>query len=158
MNIVLSASVVLATLQVTSPAFTNNGYIPKKYSCEGESISPALQVTAIPAGAVGLAVIVEDPDAPQGTVTHWIAWNLDVSGKIAEKTAQGVQGKNTKGKNGYMGPCPPDGVHHYHFTVYALDAKIDLPADSDEKQLKKAMEGHILGSGELVGLYTKENK
>jgi Raf kinase inhibitor-like YbhB/YbcL family protein len=146
---------VIAMLQVTSPSFTNNGNIPEKFSCQGDNINPALTIKDIPAGTVSLAVIVEDPDAPQGTVTHWIAWNIDPSGNIPEKSTLGIPGQNTKGNNGYMGPCPPSGTHHYHFKVYALDAKLNLEEGGSKENLLKAMQPHILATGELVGLYRK---
>jgi Raf kinase inhibitor-like YbhB/YbcL family protein len=101
-------------------------------------------------------VIVEDPDAEGGTIDHWLMWNIPVTDKIEENSALGIQGKNSKLENKYMGPCPPEGTHHYHFMVYALDAKLDLPADSDKSKLLTAMKGHMLSSGDLTGLYKKE--
>ncbi|HMC87312.1 MAG TPA: YbhB/YbcL family Raf kinase inhibitor-like protein [Chitinophagaceae bacterium] len=151
----LFTTAAILVLQVSSPAFMNNGDIPVKYSCQGDNISPALSVRNIPAGAISLALIVEDPDAPNGTVTHWVAWDLDPAGIIPEKNTSGTQGKNTKGNNGYMGPCPPDGTHHYHFKVYALDTKINLPEGSTKEQLIAAIKDHTLGEGELIGLYKK---
>lgn len=147
----------LVVLQVSSSSFSANGNIPVKFTCEGENTNPAVSVKNIPPGTKSLAIIVEDPDAPQGTVYHWVAWNIDPSGNIPEKTAAGVQGKNTKGDNGYMGPCPPNGTHHYHFTVYALDTKLDLAEGATAEQLRAAMHDHLLGSGELIGLYKKVN-
>jgi Raf kinase inhibitor-like YbhB/YbcL family protein len=154
MSVSLFATAVVL-LQVSSPSFNNNDYIPAKFSCEGDNTSPAINVQNIPPKTVSLAIVVEDPDAPQGTVTHWVAWNIDPSGKISEKDKEGVPGKNTRGKNEYMGPCPPSGVHHYHFTVYALDAKMDLPEGSSKEELRASMQNHIIGQGELIGLYQK---
>ena len=158
MNTSLLSGITVVVLQVSSPSFNNNEYIPQKFSCEGDNISPALSIKNIPPKTASLALIVEDPDAPKGTVTHWIAWNIDSSGDISEKSTQGIQGKNTRGNNGYMGPCPPNGVHHYHFKVYALDKKLELPEGSTKQELESAMKDHILGAGELVGLYEKQNK
>ena len=155
MNTPLFATITLAVLQVTSPSFKNDDYIPVKFSCEGDNISPELSVKDIPEHTASLAIVVEDPDAPRGIVTHWIAWNIDPSGNIPEKSNAGVQGKNTRGNNGYMGPCPPSGVHHYHFKIYALDEKLNLPEGSTKEQLQDAMKDHIIGFGELVGLYQK---
>jgi Raf kinase inhibitor-like YbhB/YbcL family protein len=149
------AGIAVVVLQVSSPSFSNNDFIPSKFSCEGDNTSPAISVKNIPAQTQSLAIIVEDPDAPNGTVTHWIAWDMDPSGNITEKSTTGTQGKNTRGNNGYMGPCPPNGTHHYHFKIYALDKKLGLAEGSTKEQLLDAMKDHILGSGELIGLYKK---
>jgi Raf kinase inhibitor-like YbhB/YbcL family protein len=129
--------------------------IPAKYTCSGSNINPELTIKDIPSEAKSLALIVEDPDAPNGTFDHWIMWNIPVKEKIEENSVPGTQGKNGKNENKYMGPCPPSGTHHYHFGIYALGSKLDLPAGTDKKGLLKAMEGNILGKGELVGLYKK---
>ncbi len=143
------------TLTIKSPAFSNNGPIPTKYACDGSNISPELQISEIPEGTKSLVLIVDDPDAPKGTFDHWVMWNIPVKDKIAENSAPGTQGKNGKGENKYTGPCPPSGTHHYHFKVYALDTKLDIAANSDKKAVLKAIEGHIVASGELVGTYKK---
>lgn len=149
------ASITATTLQVSSPAFKENGLIPSKYTCEGQNINPALTVKNIPQGTKSLALIVDDPDAPNGTFDHWVIWNIDPSGTIGENSAPGTEGKNGTGKNGYMGPCPPTGTHHYHFKVYALNGKLDLESGANKSQLEKAMTGHILAQAELIGLYKK---
>jgi Raf kinase inhibitor-like YbhB/YbcL family protein len=151
----LLMTVLAATLKVTSPAFTDNTAIPSKYSCEGQSVNPAVFVKHVPEGTQSLALILFDPDAPGGGFTHWVMWNIDPTGMIGENAAPGVQGKNGKGDNGYTGPCPPDGTHHYHFMVYALDTKLDLPASTGKEDLETAMKGHILATGDLIGLYKK---
>ncbi len=149
---------VASTLTITSPAFKNNQMIPSKYSCEGENTSPALHIEGMPTGTKSIALIVHDPDAPmQGGVTHWIAWNIDPAIDIPEKFEGGTQGMNTRQKEGYMGPCPPTGVHHYHFMIYALDGFLTLDKNSSKTDLEKAMEGHILAKGELIGLYRKQS-
>ncbi len=145
-----------ATLTVTSAAFSNGGNIPAKYTCEGQSINPPLKVAHIPAGAKSLAIIVHDPDAPlAGGFYHWVAWNLPTDGDIPENFKASAQGLNGAGKPGYMGPCPPTGSHRYHFKVYALDVQLQLPANTDHAALEKAMQGHILAEGILLGLYDK---
>jgi Raf kinase inhibitor-like YbhB/YbcL family protein len=149
------AGIAVAVLQVTSISFSNNGNIPSKFTCEGENISPAISVKGIPQETKSLAILVEDPDAPNGTVIHWAAWNIDPAGNIAEKSILGTQGKNSRGANGYMGPCPPTGTHHYHFKVFALDRMLGVTEGSSKEQLEAAMKGHIVGEGELVGLYQK---
>jgi len=143
-------------LQVSSPSFKPNEFIPKEYSCEGKEINPAITVKNIPEGTKSLTLIIEDPDAPNGTFDHWLLWNIGVTGIINENSIPGTEGKNGSGKNGYKGPCPPSGTHHYHFKVYALDVKLDLENGADKTILEKAMNDHILASGEIIGLYMKE--
>ena len=145
-----------ASLTVTSPDFDPNTMIPPKFSCEGMSISPALHIGDIPAQTKSLAIIVHDPDAAKpGGFTHWVAYNIDPAQDIPEEFKGGVQGLNGGGKTGYAGPCPPTGVHHYHFMVYALDTRLQLNDNTGKAELEKAMQGHILAQGELVGLYKK---
>ena len=145
-----------SNLDITSPVFKNDGMIPAKYSCEGADISPALQLGKIPAGAKSLALILHDPDAPMpGGFTHWVMWNMALDGKIPENYKGADQGNNGMKQNGYKGMCPPTGTHHYHFMVYALDTKLTLDKNTDKAGLEKAMQGHILASGDLVGLYKK---
>jgi Raf kinase inhibitor-like YbhB/YbcL family protein len=151
----LIAVIVNTSLVVNSPAFKDNEFIPTHFTCMGENVSPELAITGIPEKAVTLAIIMDDPDAAGGTVDHWLMWNIPITDKIEEGSALGVQGKNSKLENKYAGPCPPEGTHHYHFKVYALDTKLDLPADSDKAKLLAAMEGHVISSGELTGLYKK---
>ena len=153
------SSFFIGTLTITSPDFANNGKIPSRFSCEGENISPALHIAALPVGTKSLAIIVHDPDAPmEGGVTHWIAWNIDPVKDIPQKFNGGTQGENTRKKEGYMGPCPPTGTHHYHFIVYALDDHLNLDLSTNKEQLEKAMKNHILAKGELIGLYKKLNQ
>jgi Raf kinase inhibitor-like YbhB/YbcL family protein len=145
-----------ATLTVTSSSFGQGGMIPSKFTCEGENSSPALHIQGIPANAKSLAIILNDPDAPmKGGFTHWVAFNIDPAADIPEKFNGGVEAMNGAGKAGYIGPCPPTGTHHYHFMVYALDAKLDLAKSANKEQLEKAIEGHVLAQGELIGLYKK---
>jgi Raf kinase inhibitor-like YbhB/YbcL family protein len=145
-----------ATLTVSSPDFKAGGMIPTQFSCEGDNTSPALHIEGLPSSAKSLAIIVHDPDAPmKGGVTHWIAWNIEPMKDFPHKYNGGVEGLNTRQKEGYMGPCPPSGTHHYHFVVYALDSKLSVDKKSTEDELKKAMDGHILAHGEIIGLYKK---
>jgi Raf kinase inhibitor-like YbhB/YbcL family protein len=145
-----------ATLTISSPAFNAGTMIPAKFTCEGASVSPALHLGEFPAQTKSLAIIVHDPDAAHpGGFTHWVAFNIDPVQDIPEGFKGGVQGLNGGGKAGYTGPCPPTGVHHYHFMAYALDTRLDLPAQTDKAGLEKAMQGHILAQGDLVGLYKK---
>lgn len=156
---ILSSFACSTSLKITSSAFSNNGNIPMKYTCEGEQISPPLDITGIPAGTKSLALIVHDPDAPmKGGFTHWVVWNMDPSTTlIPEAFKSGEQGLNGAQKTGYIAMCPPTGTHHYHFIVYALNTKLDISKQTGKSGLEKAMKGHILAQGELVGLY-KKNK
>jgi Raf kinase inhibitor-like YbhB/YbcL family protein len=144
-------------MKMTSSAFENNQNIPSKHTCEGQDVSPALHITDIPTGTKSLAIVVDDPDAPKGTFDHWIAWNIPANTKdLAEGASVPKQGTNGFSEQRYRGPCPPPGKpHRYFFKLYALDAMIDIPAGSSKKALEQAMEGHILGQTQLVGLYKR---
>ena len=142
-------------LKVRSVAFTHDGYIPPRYTCEGENVNPPLEITDLPENTRSLALIVEDPDAPRGIYDHWIAWNIPPNEAIGENSRPGISGKNSFGNTGYGGPCPPSGSHRYFFKVYALDSDLSIQAGSDKKTLQEAMRDHVLGSGELMGHYQK---
>jgi Raf kinase inhibitor-like YbhB/YbcL family protein len=142
-------------LQVRSPAFQQNQPIPKKYSCKGNGINPPLSIEGAPKEAKTLALIMDDPDAPSGTFDHWIVWNIPPSTKsIEENTVPGTEGLNGMRKKGYTGPCPPSGTHKYFFKVYALDTELKLGSNSRKSDAEKAMQGHILAKGELIGLFS----
>ena len=142
-------------MKLTSPAFTHQAIIPQKYTCQGKDISPPLTISDIPEGAISLALITDDPDAPMGTWNHWLIWNIKPTKEIKEDSAPGTQGKNSWGRNNYGGPCPPRGKHRYIFKLYALDSKLDLPVGATKSELEKAMVGHILEQTELLGSYQK---
>ncbi|MCJ7793709.1 YbhB/YbcL family Raf kinase inhibitor-like protein [Candidatus Bathyarchaeota archaeon] len=143
-------------LSIKSPAFEHGKLIPKKYSCDGQDINPPLTIEGIPKEAKTLVLAVDDPDAPSGTFDHWIVWNIPASAsKIGENTVPGTEGMNSARQQGYMGPCPPSGTHRYFFKVYALDTELSLGISSRKKDVEKAMQGHILAKGELVGLYRR---
>jgi len=142
-------------LRITSPAFQNNGVIPAKYTCDGDDVNPALNIEGIPREAKSLVLIVDDPDAPMGTWVHWVVWNIPPRERIEENSVPGVEGLNDFRKNSYGGPCPPSGTHRYFFKVYALDAKLDLITNSRKEDVERAMEGHMLAKGEIVGLYRR---
>ncbi len=147
----------MAEMTVTSSAFENNNLIPRKYTCQGEDISPPLAIDGIPQETVSLVLIMDDPDAPVGTWDHWVMWNLPVVPEIAEDSmpSGAVQGVNSWGRNDYGGPCPPSGTHRYFFKVYALDIALDLLDSSNKHAVEAKMEGHILEQGTLIGLYEK---
>jgi len=143
-------------LSVMSSAFENNNFIPAKYTCDGDDVNPPLTIEGVPEGTKTLALIVDDPDAPMGTWDHWIVWNIPATtSKIAENTVPGTEGINDFRKRSYGGPCPPSGTHRYFFKVYALDVKLDLSPTSRKRDVEKAMQGHVLAKGELVGLYRR---
>ena len=143
-------------LLVTSPVFKNGEQIPKKYSQYDENVNPPLDIEGIPAETKTLALVATDLDIPLGiTITHWLMWNIPPVSRIGENSATGVQGRNSRRRNAYMGPRPMWGTHRYLFKVYALDAKLDLDANSGKKDLEKAMEKHIVAEGELMGIYRK---
>jgi Raf kinase inhibitor-like YbhB/YbcL family protein len=146
------------SLTVSSSAFQNNQMIPSVYTCEGRGVNPPLKIEGISSSAKALAIIVDDPDAPNGTFVHWVIWNIKPTDMIAENSAPGLEGINGSGKTGYTGPCPPTGTHHYHFKVYAFDAMLDLKSGGDKAALENAMKDHFIGFGELIGLYARTGK
>lgn len=151
------------TISVRSSVFQEGGVIPAKYTCDGDDISPSLEWTGIPQGTKSLALISDDPDAPVGTWVHWVMWNIppDVKG-LAEDVPRDPQlpdgsrqGISDFRRPGYGGPCPPSGVHRYYFKVYALDTILDLPSSTRKADLLRAMKGHILAEGQLMGKYSR---
>lgn len=143
-------------LEISSPAFKNGEMIPEKYTCDGLNINPPLKIKGIPADTVCLSIILNDPDAPIGVWVHWLVWNIPVTNLIRENETKGEAGLNDFQEQKYDGPCPHSGTHRYFFKIYALDTLLHLPLLTRQSQLEKAMHGHIIGSGELMGLYTKK--
>jgi Raf kinase inhibitor-like YbhB/YbcL family protein len=143
------------TISVTSPAFSDGDTIPQQYTCDGDDVSPPLAVRNVPSGAVELALLVEDPDAPGGTFVHWVAWGIDPGqADIAAGAPTPGSGKNGFGRTGYRGPCPPPGKpHRYVFTVYALSERLDLDAGASADALRQAIDGKALATGSLTGRY-----
>ena len=142
-------------MKISSKAFSNEGTIPAKYTCDGDEVSPPLHIEGIPQGTISMALIAEDPDAPKGTFDHWLVWNIDPVADIEEGGRPCISGKNGAGKTGYHGACPPNGSHRYFFYLFALDTDIDLPAGASKQELQDAMEGHIIGQGSLMGTYQR---
>ena len=148
---------------IKSPAFVPGGKIPGKYTCDGMDISPPLTWTSGPEGTKTFALICDDPDAPMGTWVHWVLFNLpaDITEfrenvpPERELESGAKQGMNDFRKIGYGGPCPPGGVHRYFFKLYALDTEINLEAGATKAELLKAMEGHILAEGQIIGRYER---
>lgn len=152
-------------IQITSTAFVEGQPIPEKHTCDGKDVSPPLQWTNPPAETKSLALIADDPDAPVGTWVHWVLYGLprettglpeglDKSQYVLRSARQGL---NDFKRLGYGGPCPPRGKpHRYFFKLYALDTEIELKPGATEKELLRAMEGHILGEGQLMGTYARK--
>ena len=152
------------TLTVTSSDFEHMGSIPSRYTCDSDDELVHLSIEGVPDGARSIAIVVDDPDVPRslrpdGNWDHWLIWNLPPSttalgpGSIPSSA---VQGKNSWGRNDWGGPCPPDREHRYFFKVFALDTTLDIPASSEKPALLRAMEGHVLAKGELVGRYDRK--
>ncbi len=142
-------------MELTSPAFDNNTPIPNNYTCKGAGISPPLNIQGVPDGAQSLALIVQDPDAPNGTFTHWTVWNISATTTVIKEGAipmGATQGMNDLKQLGYSAPCPPSGNHRYVFKLYALNRELTLESGSHVYGLMASLEGHVLGKAELVGL------
>ncbi|MFH0890553.1 MAG: YbhB/YbcL family Raf kinase inhibitor-like protein [Candidatus Liptonbacteria bacterium] len=148
------------TMLISSPSFTEGAPIPDKFTCAGENISPELIFTGIPTATRSIVLVMSDPDAPGGTYTHWLVWDINPRpGGIpeGELPAEVAHGKNSSGATGYMGPCPPAGKpHRYYFRVFALDEPLaDLASGATREELEKRMQNHILDQGELMGTYQR---
>ena len=150
-------------IAISSTSFADGSPIPKRYTCDGEDVSPPLAWTGLPNGTKSLALICDDPDAPRGTWTHWVLFNIPANVKELrpnippERTIENgaTHGMNDFRELGYGGPCPPRGMHRYYFKLYALDTHVNLDSGITRGQLLKAMEGHILGVGQLMGTYKR---
>lgn len=154
-----------SSIQFSSPAFGPDTAIPAEYTCDGGGKSPPLHWSNLPAGTKSVAIIVEDPDAPGGTFVHWVLYDLpaNVSDVPADAAAQNAlpqgaaQGQNGKRQTGWTPPCPPSGLHHYHFKLYALRDTVQLNQPNDV-DLLRATRGKVLGRAEFLGLYQRKAK
>lgn len=153
------------SMKIQSPAFSDNGVIPSKYTCDGDNANPPLVISGVPTEAKSLALIMEDPDVPKslrsdGMFDHWVVWNIPPgTTQIPENTAApGVQGNNGSGKPGYTGPCPPDREHRYFFKLYALDRELSLAPGSTKAQLEMAINDYTIARAELMGKYDRPRK
>lgn len=147
-------------MQIKTAAFTDGSLIPQRFTCEGDDVSPALSWTDPPAGTASFALIVDDPDAPRGTWTHWTLFNLPATttGLAEGWRAGGTSGRNDFGNTGYGGPCPPrgHGPHRYFFRLYALDvAHLALAEGAARKELERAMAGHVVAQAQWMGRYER---
>jgi len=139
--------------------FEEDQMIPERFTCDGLNISPNLLIDSVPEETESLAIMMEDPDAPAGVWTHWLVWNIppdttDIEqGLVPDGSVEGI---NSSGNQGYQGPCPPSGVHHYIFHLYALDIQIDLDGQSGREDFLIVTEGHVVAEAELVGTYGRQ--
>ena len=155
------------TLTLVSPAFSHNGEIPRKYTCQGADASPPLEWKGVPAGTKSLALVVDDPDAPDPkapklTWVHWVLYNIPATAGGLREAAKpnelppgSLDGLNDWKRTGYGGPCPPIGRHRYFHKLYALDTVLPDLRKPNKAALEKAMQGHILEKTELIGTYQK---
>jgi Raf kinase inhibitor-like YbhB/YbcL family protein len=162
----MAGAAAAGMFQISSPSFKQGEPIPSQFTCDGKSISPALDWTNAPAGTRSFAIIVDDPDAPSGTWVHWVYYNVPSGStgarenfpRPASPPQGGSQGVNSFKKVGYDGPCPPGGSpHRYYFRLYALDTLVQLKPKATRSDLDAAMEGHILGQAELMGTYRRKD-
>ena len=156
-----------AMMTLTSSAFAHNGAIPRKHTCDGQDLSPALAWSGVPAGAKSLVLIVDDPDAPDPaapkmTWVHWVLYNLPPSAEgLPEAVAPSAlpagtrEGANDWKRTGYGGPCPPVGRHRYFHKLYALDVVLADLGKPTKAQLEKAIQGHVIAQAELIGTYQR---
>jgi len=145
-------------MKISSPSFKNNEKIPSKYTCQGENINPSLLFVEVPGQTKSLALIMDDPDAPNETFVHWVLFNIPIVEEIKENSFEGIEGVNSSSAMGYIGPCPPSGTHRYFFKLYALDIILNLKKSCKKQDLEKAMKKHILSKAELIGLYKMEKE
>ena len=146
----------VAAITVRSPAFAAGTMIPARFSCRGSNTPIPLAWAGIPAGAASVALIMDDPDAPSGTFTHWVVFNLPVTSRgitNGRLPAGAAQAQNGRGQAAYTGPCPPSGTHHYRFTVYAEPRKLPLQAGASLPAALAAIRANPLASGRLTGLF-----
>jgi Raf kinase inhibitor-like YbhB/YbcL family protein len=156
------------TLRMTSASFENETAIPAKHTCDGADVSPALAWTGVPAGTKSLALVVDDPDAPdprapQMTWVHWIVYDIPpnlpgLAEGAADMPASARQGRNDWKATGYRGPCPPVGRHRYFHKLFALDAVLPDLGAPDAAALQRAMKGHVLAQASLMGTYARPDR
>lgn len=151
-------------MKIESPAFKHEGMLPSTHTCDGKDMSPPLQWSGAPENTKSFALIGDDPDAPMGTWVHWVIFNIPPGTHELHENMQKVtgwkngaeQGKNSWGKLGYGGPCPPSGTHRYFFKLYALDTMLNVPSGATKEQVESAMKGHVLADAQLMGKYKRQ--
>ena len=150
----------LPPLEMTSRSFEEGQTIPARFTCEGPDVNPPLEIVGLPVGTVSLVMILNDPDAPVGVWDHWVEYDIDAGPgdySIPAASSQiGIEGLNSWNLPGYGGPCPPEGQEHrYFFTVYALNARLDLPAELDSDGVRTVMEGKVVAEVQLMGRFAR---
>lgn len=149
---------------LSSPAFTSGAAVPVRFTCDGDDVSPALQWADAPAGVAAFALVMDDPDAPSGTFTHWLLCDIPATaaglGAGFAPGATGISGTNDFGRVGYGGPCPPKGhgVHHYRFHLHALDQALGLQEAFSRHDIDGALKTHVLGTATLIGTYERRRR
>ncbi len=143
--------------KLTVKGFAAQASIPRRFTCDGEDVSPALNWSGEPSRTKSFALILDDPDAPGGTFTHWLLWDIPARvHSLDEGDLIGKAGTNDFGKRGYSGPCPPRGkAHRYFFRLYALDAPLDVPAGAGRAALERSLKSHVIGEAEYMGRYQR---
>jgi Raf kinase inhibitor-like YbhB/YbcL family protein len=147
--------------RITSPAFADGADIPLRHTCDGDNLSPRLTWTDVPEGTRSFALVVDDPDAPGGTFTHWLLYDMPADGReLGQGGATGTSGRNSFGRNGYGGPCPPHGdpPHRYRFTLHALDVPSLGARNGTREEVNAKIQGHVIGTAQLVGLYQRQRR
>ena len=145
-------------MKLSSPAFTNMEDMPARFTCDGDGVSPTLEISDVPENAQSLMLVIDDPDAPKGDFVHWVLFNIDPRIEaIPEDSvpADSVQAATSAGKRGFVPFCPPSGTHRYFFRLYALNTALDLPDFITADQLLHRVKGHVRETAELVGLYSR---
>ncbi len=150
-------------IKIKSKVFDEGEPIPVKYTCSGIDVSPPLEWESLPEDTVSIAIICEDPDAPGGTWSHWVIFNLPAVARNLPEHVMGreildngaVQGLNDFGKVGYGGPCPPNGTHHYYYKIFALNTKLDLPPRTTRKTFLESINEHVIDQGQIMGTFTR---
>ena len=144
-----------ATLKVSSKDFEFGQLIPAKFTCDGKNINPHIHVDKIPGETNTLVVMMDDPDAASRTWNHWLVWNIPITNDISEDNKLGVTGVNDFRRNIYNGPCHNSGTHRFYFKVYALNTFLTLKPTTKKKKLLSTIKQHVIGKGELIGLYKR---
>jgi hypothetical protein len=145
-------------MKITCPILKENNHLTSKYTCDGDNINPPLEISDIPEEAKSLVLVVDDPDAPGGTFTHWLVWNIHpVIKKIEENDIplDAVEGVNSAGDAGYMAPCPPTGTHRYRFKLYALDKYLSLKKTATQEEVEKNANKNLIEKSELITKYQR---
>ncbi len=145
-------------MRIKSPAFEENQPIPPIFACDGQNHNPPLELIDVPTNAQSLTLIMDDPDAPTGTFTHWMIWNIPpLTSNIEEKNVplEAEEGLNSAGHKGYMGPCPPSGTHRYFFKLYALNKKLAISPNISKQELEREIDQALIEKAQFMGLYSK---